>query len=384
MGAGAVAQPRLPVSCGDDPTDRTEGLLWGAMVGDALGGPYEFQGQRPLEPAHHLPRGGDQWREIVRATVNMDAYARTAEPYGHWDTAPGSTTDDSRFKLLYLAAREDARKASDVAGSDVVGSDVAARMDSLLLAVARDQGQAWSSLQSAWLYEFLGPIRHRRGLEDAPSWPQGRMWGGLSTMAGQMPYLVEACYWPGEPEAAYRFVYEANRLDNGMGLDMTSMIVAGLAHALTDTATFAGAVDVMRRTDPYGYAAVPWVPRAASAWLTVGQEIGWRAASLAALYSELERVLDATTWWEARVPLTVVAAAMTYAEEDPVLTMGIILGFGHDTDSYLQLAGAFLGALGGVEVFPAAWVAAVAEGHRRFTHAWLERVYQHSGGAATN
>lgn len=368
VGAHADAQSRLPISCGDDPNDRTEGLLWGAMVGDALGGPYEFQGRSPLLAAHDLPRNDGAWRDMVRAAVDMEAYDRPAEPYGHWDLAPGSITDDSRFKLLYLAARKGALGAHQVA----------ARLDSLLLAVAGDEEQAWSALQSAWLYEFLGPVRHDRGLKDPPSWPQGRMWGGMATMAGQMPYLVEACYWPGEPAQAYRFAYEANRFDNGMGLDMTSMIVAGLAHALTDTATFAGAVDVMLRTDPYGYGAVPWVPREAPAWLTRGQDIGRRASSLSALYADLERELDATTWWEARVPLTVVTAAMTYADEDPVLTMGIILGFGHDTDSYLQLAGAFLGALGGVDVFPPAWIAAVAEGHRRFTNAWLEQVYQHS------
>ena len=66
----------------------------------------------------------------------------------------------------------------------------------------------------------------------------------------------------------------------------------------------------------------------------------------------LEEELNAETWWEAWVPMTVAFACARVAAYDPLATMQLIMEFGHDTDSYMQVAGALFGALHGPEIFP--------------------------------
>lgn len=172
-------------------------------------------------------------------------------------------------------------------------------------------------------------------------------------MAGQMPFLPAAALHPGEPAAAYMATWHMDFLDTGWGRDMTASLVAGLSRALAPHATWQTIEGAMRSTDPYGFGHVPWVERRVDRWLDTARSIAGRAGGRpAVLYELLEAELGAETWWEAHVPVVVVFAAAETAGYDPLATMQLILEFGHDTDSSLQLAGAFFGALHGADVFP--------------------------------
>jgi hypothetical protein len=142
-------------------------------------------------------------------------------------------------------------------------------------------------------------------------------------------------------------------LDNGIGRDLNASLVAGLAHALTPGATWNTTIEAMRRTDPFRYAQVPWVSRSVDLWLDRAADMAERSGgSPLRLFALLEAEWGATTYWEAWVPITVIAACAGLTGAEPLATMQLILEFGHDTDSYLQVAGALFGALHGTDAFP--------------------------------
>ena len=63
--------------------------------------------------------------------------------------------------------------------------------------------------------------------------------------------------------------------------------------------------------------------------------------------------------WEAQVPFVVAFSCFELADYDPLAALQLSMEWGHDTDSYAQLVGAFAGALHGSGVFPSAWREAV-------------------------
>jgi ADP-ribosylglycohydrolase len=58
--------------------------------------------------------------------------------------------------------------------------------------------------------------------------------------------------------------------------------------------------------------------------------------------------------------LVVVFGCLALAEYDPLTSLQLSMEWGHDTDSYAQLLGAFIGALHGPELFRSEWRDAVA------------------------
>lgn len=346
--AGALrAQPAA------SPEERIEGLLIGSLVGDAAGAPTEF-----------APPDRSAWtatdtvldatgRAELGARFRLAASRRPAEAYGPWtaDGPPGTLTDDSRFKILFLRSLEAAGHPD---------RDAFARA---ILAWHADSTGPYGPLPAAWLDEFAFAARWVLGERDpAVARPPERAWGGMATMAGQMPFLPIAALAPGRPEAAYRAVWDVDFLDTGTGLDLNAALVAGLAEALAPDASWESVEHAMRTTDPFGFAEVPWVPRAVDRWLDEARAIADDADGRAArLFDGLDRRLGAVTWWEAHVPMTVVFACARFTGFDPLATMQLILEFGHDTDSYLQVAGALFGALHGPDVFPEPMRRAVRE-----------------------
>lgn len=339
-GLPATAQPPL--------SDKIEGLLVGSVIGDALGGPDEFQPPRRsfwTEADVVLSPAG---RADLAARVALGPYTRRPlpEPYGQWtaDAPAGTVTDDTRFKILFLQS---------LAESGAPDGEAFARA---VVAWHADTSGVYGTLPREWLDEFAFGARWVLGDRDLTrARPPERMWGGIPTVAGQMPFLPVAALAPGDPDTAYQLTWGANWMDNGAGRDVTAALVAGLAAALAPNATWDDALAAMRTTDPFGFADVPWVERRVARWLTRAHDIAERSEGRPArLYALLEAEAGAETWWEAHVPLVVAVACAEVAEHDPMATLQLILEFGHDTDSSLTVAGALFGALHGADIFPAA------------------------------
>ncbi|NNF04522.1 MAG: ADP-ribosylglycohydrolase family protein [Rhodothermales bacterium] len=358
--------------------DRIEGLLIGSAIGDAAGGPFEFQPPAYLTPYDRTaPLDSTSIRELAdRFTLSEYVLVDQAAPYGPWlNRAPaGTVTDDTRFKLLFMRSLS---MSSETEGACMPGAEAFAEE---LLRWHGDADGPFGDLPQMWLDEFAPSARWILGDRDPDlTAPPERQWGGIPTMAGQMPFLPVAGLYPGAPEQAYRAVWNVNFLDNGWGRDVTASLIGGLSHAIIPGATWVSVENAMRATDPFGFGRVPWVERRLERWLDEAHAIAREAEGRpSVLYDLLEARLGAETWWEAHVPLVVVFAAAATARYDPLATMQLILEFGHDTDSYLQLAGAMFGALHGTDIFPPAMRTAVAhrlqEDFGESVGEWAERL----------
>jgi ADP-ribosylglycohydrolase len=73
----------------------------------------------------------------------------------------------------------------------------------------------------------------------------------------------------------------------------------------------------------------------------------------ARLFARLDEIFHDTIKWEAQVPFVVTFACLALCDYDPLPALQLSIEWGHDTDSYASLVGAFVGALHGVELFPA-------------------------------
>lgn len=356
----------------EDYRSRVRGLLIGSFLGDAIGGPVEFQSAEDVQalstPLHH-------WKadEVLDAAALKAARDRLTlrgydplrpepEPYGQWSrhAPPGTVTDDSRLKMILLAAL---RKA-DADGRWPLGAEGLAQafldwpgavLDDLFTAEMQD-------INRTWLKEWCYAARWVLGDRDvARARPPERLWGGLPTCCGQMVLLPLAAMSPGKPVEAYRHAHDIGFFDNGPACDLNAGLVAGLAGCLTmpqveprDENPWGSLLKIMSATDPYGYAAVPWVIRPTDRWLDYVEEVVREAEDRPALvFERFDRDFKDAIKWEAQVCYSMAIAALLMGKGDPLVSLQLSLEWGHDTDSYAQIVGAFAGARFGDQVFPA-------------------------------
>ncbi len=358
---------------------RIRGLVLGSAIGDALGGPIEFQ---PRESVQRLSTPPKVWRDGEK----FDAPARQAaatrlrlrryddlrhapESYGQWNTnsAPGTITDDTRHKLILLHAMHEAdrKRRWPIAARDLARAYV--EWPKSRAVVGRP---GYEALAHDWLEEYQLSARWLLG-ERHPdrALPPERMWQSLATCCGQMTLLPLAAVFAGKTEDAYLATYRLGYIDNGIGKDLNAALIAGLAQALVTPVipgdhrtSFAPILDAMRRTDPLRFGKIRWSERAVDRWLNLAHMFVRDAkGEPAKLFATLEKEFLYTTKWEAQVPYAVVFACLEIADYDPLAALQLSLEWGHDTDSYAQLLGAFIGALHGAEMFPTDWRTAVVE-----------------------
>lgn len=351
-------------------SQRIEGLLLGSLIGDALGGPIEFQDSAKIQS---LPRPPKCWKpsEILDCTQINEARGRLelkpyaplrpeSEPYGQWssDAPPGTITDDSRHKIILM---EMLRRSEREKRWPVTAESLAQCYLDWPDKWKRDSFRDYLSLCDEWLEEIHFSARWVLGERDpVVALPPDRLWVGLTTCCGQMTLLPLAAIFAGEPQAAYLSGYSIDFLDNGWGRDLNCALLAGLATALrldsdrhSPRTLWSKVIAEMCATDPYRYREVPWSERSVERWLRFAQDAARNAAKVPhACFQQLDKEFWDTTKWEAQVPFVVMFAALEMCDYDPQSALQLSLEWGHDTDSYAQLLGAFLGALYGPNVFP--------------------------------
>lgn len=369
---GVLARPGIaPADPAPELRGRIEGLLLGSLIGDALGGPVEFQDRERVQGLPDPPRA---WRdedlldagalEASVARLRLRGYAPlrpTPEAYGQWARAapPGTLTDDSRHKLILLAGLRDAERS----GAWPFGVEHMARAYlSWPQSPPMRARPHLRALAADWLAEFSSAARWVLDeCEMGRCLPPERLWNGLPTCCGQMTLPPLAAILPGRPEEAYRAAYHLAFFDNGWGRDLNAALVAALSVALVTPlpgtrdpeAAWRPVLSALRDTDPYDYAAVPYTRRSVDRWLEVVERLAAGAAGRPArLFVALEREFAGTIKWEAQVPFVVAFATLALAEHRPLAALQLSIEWGHDTDSYAQLLGALIGALYGASVFP--------------------------------
>lgn len=365
------AQPAVISKSATLNAQRIRGLLLGSMIGDALGGPIEFQKSSEVADLVINCRGWPSDRQLSRndlsefaRSLKLISYQRCRpkpEPYGQWqaNALPGTVTDDTRHKMVLMAAL---REAEQDARNRLTGRDLAqAYLDYADLQAIRKRPE-YESLCEESFREFWQSARWVLGERDLKlSAPPDRIWGGTPTCCGQMTMLPLAAVYVGQPVAAYRATYEASFFDVGPAKDINSAIVAGLSIALlqpkpTDRESRRSAwlaiIESMRQTDPYRYSEVPFAERPIARWLGfASRAVRDAGGSPKRLYEILLKEGQVKYFWESHFILALVFSTMELCDYDSLAAMAMILDFGHDTDSGAQLLGAFAGAIHGSDIF---------------------------------
>jgi ADP-ribosylglycohydrolase len=364
----------------EDPSldDRIEGMLLGSLIGDALGGPVEFQDPSKVATLASPPKrwtDGEKLDAAGRATALERLKLRpyeplrpVPEPFAHWlvDAPPGTITDDSRHKMVLLDALRTAQRRS---GWPLDGRGLARTYLDWPISDHLRRSPDTVRISSEWLQEWVLASRWVLGERDlSRALPPERIWNGLATCCGQMTLLPLAALFPGDPEKAYRAAYSLAYFDNGWGRDLNAALVAGLAAALTvpvgapAAEAWATILDAMRTTDPFRYGKVPWSQRSVDRWLGFALAAARAAESQPArLFQRLDAEFKDTIKWEAQVPFVVTFGVLALCEHSPLTALQLSIEWGHDTDSYAQLLGAFIGARHGTTLFPAHLVRPVRE-----------------------
>jgi ADP-ribosylglycohydrolase len=359
--------------------NKVKGLLYGTLIGDALGGPIEFWDHASIQATPNPPK---LWKEgelmtdeeIKKAAARIYfreyKYLRPLpEPYGHWSSlaAPGTVTDDSRHKIILMYMLRDGLKKNQW---PLTNKHLAQAYLNWAVSPTIRSHAGYDTLCPQWMEETYKSIRWLFGNRTpGQAYPLERLWNALPTCFGQMVLTPLATSYPGQPEAAYLSTYHLSYFDNAFAKDMIGAINAGLSKAMTlDAANMSHeqlwteVLHTIRDTDPYHYAKVPWSERAVHRWLNVVDTLVKRAeGSPAKLFSLLEKEFEYTVKWEAQVPFVVIFSCIKICKYDPLAALQLSIEWGWDHDSYAQLLGAFIGAIYGETVFDATLCGTVKE-----------------------
>lgn len=203
--------------------DKIEGMLIGSAMGDAAGGPVEFV---------HPPRRSywstteekltEEGLEELAALFKLSSYPKNREPFAQWEPygPPGTITDDTRFKMILFNTLKN--------HGGVLSQETFARS---VLEFRQEVPEEYRGIYDAWIPEIEYATRWALG-ERENAYPVERIWGGIPTMEGQMPFLPIAALNPNDPEWCYLKTYELGYFDIGVAKDMNAALVAGLARAL--------------------------------------------------------------------------------------------------------------------------------------------------------
>lgn len=348
--------------------NRLRGLLLGALIGDALGGPLEFAAQSIRHGRTPGYRSWDDQRKITPADCDQLAQSLTlmsyrdvrpqAAAYGPWATeAPaGTITDDSRMKIILMRAIDQATSAAQLSTDHIARAvlDFQPRLNqppTLETAALVEEGLAEYRYASHW---SLGS----RDLSVAR--PLERLWSGMPNCSGQMMMLPLAGAFAGDVEQTYRRTFELDLFDASSARDITAAIVSGLAGVISSDADSLSVGQryqrwetTMRRVDPFDLGAVPFAGRPLIGWLDLADSIIRRADGRPkAAYDLLETEGKPVYFWDAHFTLLVPIVMLKLCQYDPLAALHLAIDFGHDTDSYTQVLGAIVGAVEGPEVFP--------------------------------
>jgi len=323
---------------------KIEGMLIGSAIGDAAGGPVEFV-HPPLRSFWTITdkKITQEGIEELGSLFKLRAYPKNAEPFAQWEPygPEGTITDDTRFKMILF----NTLKKYD-------GELTMKNFAQSVLDFRDELPEKYQDNFDEWIPEIAFATNWALG-ERNNAYPPERIWGGIPTMEGQMPFLPIAALNPEDPEWCYLKTYELGYFDIGIAKDINSALIAGLARALQTDGSWQNFEDAMRTVDPYKYNEVLYVNRQLTKWLDLSHDLVKKAdGNIARLFVLLKENLETVYWWEAWVPVVVVVACAEIVDYHPMASMQLMMEFGHDTDSYAQVMGAVLGAIHGKEIWP--------------------------------
>ncbi|MCF6299552.1 MAG: ADP-ribosylglycohydrolase family protein [Proteobacteria bacterium] len=324
-------------------SSKIEGMLIGSAIGDAAGGPVEFVS----------PPTRSFWsttnKKITKKGIEdlgklfkLQPYPKDVEPFAQWESfgPAGTITDDTRFKMILFNTLK-----------NFDGELTEKNFAQSVLDFRNELPEKYRDNYDEWIPEIEYATNWVLGKREN-AFPVERIWGGIPTMEGQMPFLPIAALNPQNPEWCYLKTYELGYFDIGIAKDINSALVAGLARSLQPDGSWENFENAMRTVDPYNYNNVLYVDRQLIRWLDLSHNLVKQAdGNIANLFVLLENNLQTIYWWEAWVPIVVVLSCAEIVDYNPLAAMQLIMEFGHDNDSSAQGMGAVLGAIHGKEIW---------------------------------
>ncbi|MEL7267459.1 MAG: ADP-ribosylglycohydrolase family protein, partial [Planctomycetota bacterium] len=357
---------------------RIRGMLIGALIGDALGGPIEFLSADRVKSV--MP-GARTWSDdqvldserlaALAASLTMLDY-RQLRPqvaaYGPWVSAApaGTLTDDSRHKIVLMRAIRN--WLNENGGHGKVGrpkipefrtNDIARQILIFRPLENSDPEPKTAALLEEGMREYRYAAEAQLG--KSGGLPVQRLWNGRDNCSGQMMFPPLAAIFPGLPTRAYEATFRFDFIDTHAARDFAAALNAGLSEALSDerstaqdtTSRWQTVLRAMRDIDPYRMADVPFAGRWVNKILDQSESIAKRSQGRpSAAYQLLETEGKPTFYWDAHYTMLVPLTMLHLCRFNPLAAMHLTLDFGHDTDSYAQVLGAMIGAVHGEEVFP--------------------------------
>lgn len=325
---------------------RIAGAMWGAAIGDAMGGPVECQ---------HAAR-------IKKHYGTIDTLLPYRKPPGLLDLrpgyalhdAPGSVTDDTFIRLdfcHYFEANPPPYKAGHLAGWLLANAELSYWWPPALQA-----------LQNVADGKFTA---EENGLHH----PQG---------GGNGWWTPIGLLWSGKPDTSAAICMELSSIwKSSLEQQLNASIQAGLAYAVTERAHAEGIVETM--LEVCGPLARKLLERAA--------EVGGKASSLGQLIDEIYgNLLVNQELRDPEGPLPPVLKPVDYSDEaytsimlaEQVAIEVAVLLFskgepnsiantvmvGRDCDSTATTVGSWVGALHGIDAFPVDWIDAIQKANR--------------------
>ncbi len=338
---------------------RILGCMVGNTIGDAYGAVAEFFVGERLQRSY-----GTQWLD------DFMPYCADfpTDPYGVWQVAPprGTGTDDTRNNQIFA---ECVIRNKGYINSHLLAIEYIERYRDIHLLPAAHQALAERHYRWAydWSCAYLG----------MPEMPTGESTLIVSQLGNTYPMLAglislafAGLLYCGEPEKAYLKTMELAYNDIGYAKDASAMLAAMISAALGG----ADARDMIRvglATDPHGFGdnrlMAQWVRRLINA--TAGAPDDHDAVQ------RLAREVASRHPFDTVDVLGVPVAALSYTNGDPLRTISMAANDRdidaqgklvklRDNDCTAGVAGALVGALHGIDAFPADWVRDTLESNR--------------------
>lgn len=312
---------------------RILGSLLGGAIGDAMGGPVEGMTHHEIDARHGM-------------VDTLLPYGAPGDYHANWDARPGAWTDDTRLKHILCDAI-------------IARGDLPHRGD-----LVRALGDYYHGAEDERARGFVEEY-YLKGLYGE----RMQIWGGQPANGAVMMNSPLGMICPCDPRTAFALAYELGFLSEAYSAYTAGMAAAAVAAAMCPGAT---PEDVVRETlavsrahhvngpifERWAWADAVGRPveNAVEAALDIARQLGDARAIREPLYEALNL---SPLFSEAAQTIAVALAMFLVADGDPRKAIIGAVNYGRDCDSYASVAGAIAGALRGVEVLPADWVATV-------------------------
>jgi ADP-ribosylglycohydrolase len=353
---------------------RIRGCVLGTVLGDAIGGPFEFG---PLERVPAVT-GGDWIDGLYPYPIQMGS------PHGVWkapgkDRAPAGTgTDDTRLNWLF------AELACDLGRMPGAG-DVAARYVELYehperafpghAKMTRLEFEHWEPVCRGYLGQ-----RSRVFPALPPDVLLARAMGlNFPILSGLIAWTWAGLLYPGRPEAAYEAAFRADFYDIGYAREAVGLLAAAVGGALVSQGSAFSLYEALIAMDPLHLGSewsAPYVVDHLPRFLPLLDERRPDRETAHALSAAFRRYHP----FDAFRTLAVALLAVLAAGGEPLRAICIAANHTRladegiddrgrptryeDIDCYAALAGAIAGALYGAEAFPGEMLDRVVEANK--------------------